>query len=106
MRQRQVEHQRYSEFSLCRLLFLIGRPLTEINASPSAALHRLANMPQSTAKIRLLEEAKGKRAEAERARRLARTVGKDDVVAVRLRNYADELEHQAHELEERAVDIN
>ena len=56
-------------------------------------------MAESTAII-LLAQARAKRDQAGRARRLARATGANDIAA-RLQNYADELEQRALELEEK-----
>ena len=56
-------------------------------------------MAESTAII-LLAQARAKRDQAGRARRLARATGAKDIAA-RLQNYADELEQRALELEEK-----
>ncbi len=60
-------------------------------------------MPAAT--ILLLEQARASRAQAERARRLARDVTHAPDVGEKLARYAEELEQRALELEERAVDL-
>ena len=60
-------------------------------------------MPHSAA-ITLVEQAKTTRTEAQRAQRLAWSVGRDDI-AERLETYASELERKALELLDEASSI-